>query len=153
MERVIASPRPMPLLAAEEPHEQPAEVFGGDADAGVADLEPQVALTALDGHGDGAAGRGVLHRVGDEVVDDLPQSDRVPGDDQPRLHALPQGQPLLQRVWRVVGHRLGDDAGHVDGLDVEGDVPLVRLGRQQEVADQSEQPLGVPLGDLELPSP
>ena len=91
-----ATDRPMPLpetccrlLAAPEPVEDVGQLVGGDADAGVGDLEHGVAAGQPGAHGDPAAGRGELQRVGEQVGDDLVQ----PGPGRPGPRPGPAAVP------------------------------------------------------------
>jgi hypothetical protein len=61
------------LLAAEEAREEPVELRLVDTDAGVGDRDFDGLAVAPQGDGDRPAGVGLLERVGDEVVDDLPE--------------------------------------------------------------------------------
>lgn len=56
------------------------QVLRADACAGVGDLDHSAAVVAGDRHGDGAVGRGVLERVGEQVGQHLAQPVGVPID-------------------------------------------------------------------------
>src|SRR5207302_2768809 len=67
-------------LRAEEALEQPLALAVGDPDAPVVDLDQDEAVAPVDGEVDRAGLRAELDRVGDEVVEHLPEPAPVAAD-------------------------------------------------------------------------
>ena len=130
--------------------EQVRQLVGDDADAGVADGEPEAGLVGGQGHVD-AADEGVLHRVGEQVDDDLLPHARVdvgrPGHRR-AVHGEPQPRPLGGGA---------EDPGELggEGRDVGLHAHRVRpsrldAGEVEQVVDQALQTPAVAQGQLQL---
>ncbi|VXB28846.1 conserved hypothetical protein [Nocardioides sp. AX2bis] len=115
----------------------------GHAGAGVVDGDRDPAVGGL---GTQADRRGaVLHRVGDQVVEDLLQAQRV-GDER-------QGEVALE-VDLGVGERGGDlleDAPDPQRAGVDPEHALVGLRRGEQVLDHQRQPPGQLLAAVDHP--
>ena len=82
-------PRAHPrLLSLIEALKEPRQHVGGNPDTVILDPHQSLGIGCLDPDGDLAALRGVLDRVADEVVEDLPQPVPVPEADDRELRRL-----------------------------------------------------------------
>src|SRR4029079_1234461 len=134
--------------AAEEALEQLLLLVLGEADAGVLDLDQGNAVRRREAHLDAAARRRALERFRDEVVEHL---------REPRGIALQRRRQLLREPHELDALRVGGGrsrlaalvTGRVElaGPELEGELARVSLGEEEQVADEVEQPAGVPVDD------
>src|SRR5207302_11225720 len=134
-----AEPRPRPLAGAgagrvgpPEAIEDVGQVARGDADAGIGDGQGDATVGLPQLHADAAARRGVLHRVGDEVQDQLA--------DPARVHRQDYGLGRRREIHlytRLLGEQLAgltrllEDGPQVDRLEVERRDTLVGAGERE----------------------
>jgi hypothetical protein len=146
-----AAARDHPLgggLGPEEPFEDPLPVDGQDADAGVSDAQHR--LVSLDGQGDSDLPvlRGELHRVGDQVAEELGDARRVHGDVGDRGRRQGQLDVLAPGLRPHLLHCLGGEAGQVRVADLQRQRARLHLGQEQQVTHQSLEALRIPLDDV-----
>ncbi|GAA3442466.1 hypothetical protein GCM10018955_19040 [Planomonospora venezuelensis] len=133
---------------AEEPVEQLRVLLGGDADARVGDGDHGAAAFALRGEGDGAAGRGVPDRVGQQVVEHLAEPYGV------GVHRDPPGQVGVESELLGVGggpvvvDGLLRQLGQGERPGVEADVTGVEPRQVQQVVDEALQVRALAVDDV-----
>ena len=135
-------------VGAVEPLEHPGGLVGRHARPGVGHGEPGLSGLAVHRDGDRRSGRGVLHRIADQVVDDLADPPAI-GVHDDRLVRV-QGDPSagLHQAGGLDG--LGGDTGQVDQVEVQRRV-LVELGQHQQVLHQPAHPAGFLLDERHQP--
>ena len=134
-----AQARPAALTADEAVEDVGLDVEG-NAPAGVADLQADLAHALLGREGDDAVRRGLAKGVLGEVIQSLAEpghvgADQADGriDDQLDLH--PAGPGLVIPAGGAVGHHLR----HVDIGDIEGHFTGVDLGHVEDIVDRAGQ--------------
>ena len=146
-------------VGLDEGLEQQRLLVGGDADAGVPDLETQqdtACFEPLGGHvHHHLAARGELDGVAHQIAQDLPQADRVALQQVRRVRRDEAGQFQALGVGTPTEHR-----GHVfhgaAQFEVQGfDAQLAGLqaGKIQNFVDQRQQDLGGGVGDVQITLP
>jgi hypothetical protein len=148
---LIANPNPVPPYlrvvdeSARERLEQPTHALARQADPGIAHREMQLHLVALRGRGrDGEhdlALLGELHRVGQQIEQDLAQPRYVRADRDRHL-ALEQ----IRRVELLLGRAPPDQIerglhafAQVERLRLDVHAPGLDLGEVEDVVDDGEQ--------------
>ena len=114
---VTARIRPVDLV---ELVEDPFQVRGIDSYSGVRDTHQQVGAVALGADGHGAVSRRELHRVAEQVEQDLAEHSRVQiGPLHVRRAIHVQGKVLLRGLGGDYRERFLDRRGHVEPLAVD----------------------------------
>ena len=122
--------------------EDPAELLGRDADAGVRDVDPKSPVDRLGTNGDRPLVR-VLHRVADQVEQDL--LELVPVRDDPGQLGVRVDDQLHARTIDERLERIGDLSQHLRDVrlrDVERDLAGLDAGEIEDLVDQRQQMLG-----------
>ena len=129
------------------------EHVGGDADAAVADAEDGVVAVAADGQVDPAAVAGVLGRVVQDVRQDLREPGLV-GLHPERFPGALHGEDLAAGLdERPAGlHGVGDDRRDVEGLLVELDLAAGDPRDVEEVVDEPDHLLDLPVDHVARPA-
>ena len=118
------------------------------SDTGIADRETQLTVDALlpglpHLQPDPAAGGGELHRIGQQVMQDLIQSDLVPNQ---ALLAQTAGQRELYAAAGALAFvdcaQLREQAGQVEGLPGNGNLPALNGGHIQHIVDNAQKVFG-----------
>ena len=121
---------------------QAFQVLGRDADTGVGHRDPHpVRVQGVQRHGDLAALRRELHRIGDQVEHHLFQP-AIVGVDLGQIMRLQRQDQA--RVLRLAAHQPDGvlaDLGQGHGLVVQGHLARLDLGHVEDVVDQAEQVL------------
>ena len=131
-----------------ERREQPLDLVGGDADAGVADGEVRAPrVDRLARHRDldaDLAALGELDAVAEQVQEHLAQAQRVADDAlrRARLDPVDQLEPLLVRPDRQRPGGVGDDFGEIELDGFELQLADFELRDVEDVVDHAEQAVG-----------
>src|SRR5581483_5887238 len=115
-----------PALDLEELVEHPRASLGGDADAGVLDLDHAFVAVAARAQGDGPAGRRELDRVGEQVPDYLVEAAAVGDHGAAGLDLLDQVDALDHRRRPDPDQRVAERARQ--RLRLDADLELARAG-------------------------
>jgi trehalose 6-phosphate synthase len=127
------------LPAPPEPVEDAGQVLGGDALAGVGDLQHRLAARRTGADGDVAARRGELQRVGEQVRDQLVQPVRVGEHRAGGQPAVQRDARRLEAAGQAVGRR-GGQAGQVAALPRQVERGGVGGGQRLQVTHHPRQP-------------
>ena len=101
-------------------------------------------------HGDAAAGRGELHRVRDQVRQDLDQSITVAFECRHIGIDLALDRDVACSGIRAqAGHGLLDQRGGRHAGERELDLPELEARDVEQVVDQADQPVGVLQADVQ----
>ena len=126
-----------------------AQLFGGiDPDALIDHLQAQVNHPALRGNLAGAhddvAGIGELHRVGEEIDQDLGEADRIAGKrtGQHRVDLAAQAQTLVTGALAHQGHRTAHEIGQDELGALDPELSGFDLRQVEDVVDDAEQVMG-----------
>src|SRR5256714_1570197 len=134
-------------LALDEQAEDLRQHVAGDADALVLDPEHGIVALARRPHADGAAGRRVLHRVADEVQDDLLHAHGV-GIDADVLELGLDDVAAPGRSGAQHGEGVLDDLWQPQGTAIQDDLAGAHPRRVQQVVDQPFEVKDLALDDV-----
>ena len=152
----IDSPSPAPTIAslctrcgAEEAVEEPILLLGRNAHSRVGHFDAHARTVLARDQLDAAAGRRELEGVRDEVVDHLPDAPGVARHQQAGLgDAVELDAPRRSRRRARLG-ALPDDRRGVELRMREREAAGVRLRREQEILDEAQQAVRIPVDHLE----
>jgi hypothetical protein len=135
--------------APEEALEEALALRGGNVGAAVPHLDEDRAVPLEECQLDAAAVRGELHRVGEEVVDHLPETVCVAVAFQARRHVDLELDGSVLRNRPHPPDRIGNDGGELDWAEVEEELRYLKARGQEQIANEPKLALCVPLCDLE----
>ena len=131
---------PDPRLALLELLEDPLPILGSDARAGVGDRDPDLAVDSRRAHVDLPAGRRELHRVREQVEDDLLDPSLVAVDHVDlRIGGERDTDPVLRRALAHHHDAALERLPKGERVHLELDLSRLDLGEVEDVVDQREQ--------------
>lgn len=144
--------QPVPHIARpEEPREQPVPLLSRNTDTRIGHAELRGVRVAGQPDRHSTPVPAVLHRVGDEVVEDLAEAVRVGFEDQfvRQVEVDPQLSGFGRRSGRVGGG--GDESGQVHLAQAQRGVAALQRRQVQQVVDDRGERARVAVHDLQHP--
>ena len=123
----------------------------GDPDAVVLDLDDGVVAVGVQRDGDAATFRSELQSVREKIVQHLSEARPVADEAGDRRDRGDELDPARLRDRTKCLDRILHQPLEVDVLVLDCELPRIDLGKEQQIADKIEQPLGVSVDDTEEP--